>query len=281
MKKINPRVDFAFKKLFGSEENKSLLIGLINSIVFEKDHVTDIRLENPYNPKNFNTDKLSILDIKAKDSCGTWYNIEMQIIDNEYFTARALYYWAKVYSGQLLEGSTYTSLKKTISINILNFNCLTEAHYHNVYQPLNVKTFLKLSDHQEIHFVELKKFEDGVYSTLLDRWVTFLKNAEKIETNKIPHYLMEVPEIVKAIECLENMSFDNVERDIYESHLKFLLDEDAGLKTAENRGLTRGIEIGVEKGRYAEKLDLARTMKQQGLSMDIIKNITGLSESEF
>jgi predicted transposase/invertase (TIGR01784 family) len=65
MASINPRIDIAFKKLFGVEENKDLLISLINSIVSDADQVTDVTLINPYNPKNFRSDKLSIFRYKS------------------------------------------------------------------------------------------------------------------------------------------------------------------------------------------------------------------------
>ena len=77
MEKISPRVDLAFKKIFGVEENKDLLISLINSIVGQDDQVSDITLLNPYNPKNFRQDKLSILDVKATNQDGKRFNIEI------------------------------------------------------------------------------------------------------------------------------------------------------------------------------------------------------------
>ena len=92
MEKISPRVDLAFKKIFGVEENKDLLISLINSIVGQDDQVEDITLLNPYNPKNFRQDKLSILDIKAKGIDGKRFNIEIQISDEADYDKRALYY---------------------------------------------------------------------------------------------------------------------------------------------------------------------------------------------
>lgn len=101
MEKISPRVDIAFKKIFGVEENKDLLISLINSIVGPADRVSDVTLLNPYNPKNFRDDKLSILDIKAKGETGKRFNIEIQISDEADYDKRALYYWAKLYTEQL------------------------------------------------------------------------------------------------------------------------------------------------------------------------------------
>ena len=99
--RISPRVDIAFKKIFGVEENKDLLISLINSIVSEADQVADVTLLNPYNPQSFKTDKLSILDIKARGIDGKRFNIEIQITDAADYDKRALYYWSKLYIEQL------------------------------------------------------------------------------------------------------------------------------------------------------------------------------------
>jgi predicted transposase/invertase (TIGR01784 family) len=85
MSVLNPRVDFAFKKLFGSEENKDILISFINAVVSKEDQVIDVALLNPYNNKEHQFDKLSILDIKATDEKGRQYNIEMQITDQVYY----------------------------------------------------------------------------------------------------------------------------------------------------------------------------------------------------
>ncbi len=101
MCRLNPRVDFVFKRMFGTEDNKDILISFINSVVDEKDRVKDVIIKNPYNEKDFKLDKLSILDVKAQDEQGRWYNIEMQMLEQEYFGQRALYYWARLYTAQL------------------------------------------------------------------------------------------------------------------------------------------------------------------------------------
>src|SRR5689334_21825825 len=119
MSPITPRVDLAFKKIFGVEENKDLLISLINSIISKEDQVADVTLLNPYNPKNFRHDRLSILDIKAKGMDGKRFNIEIQITDEGDYDKRALYYWAKLYSEQLKTGDNYSKLSKAIGIHIL------------------------------------------------------------------------------------------------------------------------------------------------------------------
>ena len=110
MSKVNPRVDLVFKKLFGVEENKDLLISLINSIVSSSDQIDDVTLLNPYNLKNFPKDKLSILDIKARGIDGNLFNIEIQITDEADYDKRALYYWAKLYTEQLQASENYSNL---------------------------------------------------------------------------------------------------------------------------------------------------------------------------
>ncbi|BDU50557.1 Rpn family recombination-promoting nuclease/putative transposase [Haliovirga abyssi] len=283
MCRINPRVDFAFKKLFGTESNKKLLIDLINSIVSEEDQVKELELKNPYNDKNFRNDKLSILDIKAIDQRGQWYNIEMQVIDQEYFDKRALYYWARLYSGQLSAGVNYDNLKKTISINILNFRCLDEEKYHNIYKIINSESGKEFINHLEIHFIELEKYDEKM-STMLDRWVNFLKKAEGYDKNRLPKELAEVESIKKAVELLDDMSLNYEERESYEARLKWLRDEEAAIKTAEKKGFKKGqkegIEQGREEGREEEKIKIAKSLLDI-LDIKTISEKTGLSEEQI
>ena len=121
MCRINPRVDFAFKKLFGSEENKDLLISLINAIVSEQEQVVEVELKNPYNLADYRAGKMSILDIKAKSENGRWFNVEMQISEDYNFDKRAIYYWAKLVTEQLSEGKMFKELKT--NHNLIKYFC--------------------------------------------------------------------------------------------------------------------------------------------------------------
>ena len=275
MCRLNPRIDFVFKKLFGTEENKDLLIDFINAFVSEEDQVRDIVIKNPYNEKEFLGDKLSILDIKAQDISGKWFNIEMQMIDQDYYAQRALYYWARLYVSQLSSGVNYDKLEKTIGINILNFNCLDEDEYHNIYKLLNVKSGNELIRQIEIHFVELEKYDENI-SNVMDRWVNFLKKAGEYTQANLPPKLKEIPTISKALDVLENMNLSEKEREKFEARLKWLRDEKAAIASAERRGLERGIAKGMEK----EKYDVALNALKEGADVDFIVKITGLGEDE-
>jgi predicted transposase/invertase (TIGR01784 family) len=196
MQSITPRVDIAFKKIFGVEENKDLLISLINSIVSEEDQVNDITLLNPYNPKNFRNDKLSILDIKAKGIDGKRFNIEIQISDEADYNKRALYYWAKLYTEQLKEAEDYANLSKAIGIHILNFTSIPELEdYHNVFHIVEKDKRVHYFKDLELHTIELKKFTDSVSNNLsdviakiktsLDIWVASRRHTKIKQTNEV------------------------------------------------------------------------------------------------
>lgn len=276
--KVTPRVDIVFKKLFGVEENKDLLISLINSIVSAEDQVVDVDILNPYNTESFMNDKLSILDIKAKGYNGKRYNIEMQISDEADYDKRALYYWAKFYTEQLAKSEPYSNLNKTIGIHILNFLSIPNSDkYHNVFHLLEQDTKLHYFKDIELHTIELNKFErinnvprvDNLQQLLpkiktsLDRWVAFLARYDLLEIGKLPKELKD-PNVEKALEVLEIMNFNRVERQAFEDHLKWLRMEDSALRKV--------FADGMEK----RELEIATNMLNTGIAPEVVAQVTGL-----
>jgi predicted transposase/invertase (TIGR01784 family) len=258
MAKISPRVDIAFKKIFGVEENKDLLISLINSIVSEEDQVSDVTLLNPYNPKNFQNDKLSILDIKAKGVNGKLFNIEIQITDEADYDKRALYYWAKLYTEQLKNSEEYSTLSKAIGIHILNFLSIPEVKkYHNVFYITEKESGFRYFKDLELHTIELKKFSENSNAELndllkkvhtsLDIWVAFLTRHDLLNKDHLPSGL-DNPALKKALDVLEVMNFLDEEREAYDSHLKWLRIEANTLKKYFNDGLAEGLAKGQAEG---------------------------------
>ncbi|HAI68527.1 MAG TPA: transposase [Gammaproteobacteria bacterium] len=284
MCRINPRVDFAFKKLFGSEENKDLLISLINAIISPTDQITEIELKNPYSLANYRAGKMSIMDIKARDKTGKWFNVEMQISEDFYYDKRAIYYWAKLVAEQLGDGMKYRELKKTFSINILDFDLIPDTDtFHNLYKILNVKTGQAdtLHDVFEMHYVELSKFKKAYHeiATTLDRWTTFLTRAHELDKNNVPIELAVDKEIVKAIEVVDRL-FDDDERQIYETRMQALADVESQISSAWDKGWLEGREEGIEAGIEKEKLNLARSLLDI-LDVETIALKTGLSQKEI
>jgi predicted transposase/invertase (TIGR01784 family) len=279
MCRINPKVDFAFKKLFGSEENKDLLISFINSILPEDKQIKSVELKNPYNIANYKKGKMTILDIKAVDEKGTWFDIEMQIAEQGYYDKRALYYWSKVYTDQIESGEYFETLRKTISINILDFNYLDEKDFHNSYGIYNRKSDKELSDIFDMHFIELEKFDKDYkdIKTALDRWAAFLNKAYEINKDNIPPELAVDKEVRKAIETLDIMYLNKEERELYENDLKLLRVQKSEIKAAERKGLEKGIEKGIEEGLKKT----AKNLITKGLDVSFIIEITGLDENDI
>lgn len=224
MFRLNPKVDFLFKKLFASLENKDILISFINSILKENEKIKDIELKNPYSISNYVKDKMAILDIKAVDENGAVYNIEMQLADKESYSKRAFYYWIKVCSAKTEVEENYEIPRKTIAINILDFNYLNEEGFHNIYKVYNEKTRKEFSDLFETHFIELNKFnkEYKELNTALDRWIAFLNNACQLGKDSMPMELATDIAVKKAMEKIDMMPLDSEELDIYMNELERL-----------------------------------------------------------
>ncbi len=303
MSAINPRVDIAFKKIFGVEENKDLLISLINSIVGAQDQVADVILLNPYNARNFENDKLSILDVKAQGVDGKRFNIEIQISDEADYDKRALYYWAKLYTEQLKASEDYSKLSKAIGIHILNFTSIPEVEsYHNVFHITEKNSGALYFKDLELHTIELKKFSNDADEALssfilrirnaLDLWVAFLTKHEVLKPGHLPKNL-EHRSLEKALNVLKIMNFSAEEREAYEGHLKWLMIEANTLKKSEEKGRAEGEIMGLEKGRaegeviglekgeYLAKVAIAKNLMSRGLAMDQIVGITGLVSTEL
>jgi predicted transposase/invertase (TIGR01784 family) len=291
MEKISPRVDVAFKKIFGVEENKDLLISLINSILNKEDQVLDITLLNPYNPQNFRQDKLSILDIKAKGIDGKRFNIEIQISDEADYDKRALYYWAKLYTEQLKVAQDYSTLAKAIGIHILNFTSIPEAeNYHNVFHITEKENGFAYFKDLELHTIELNKFtcdsseelQDIVAKTrnALDMWLTFLTRHDLLKADKLPKEL-DNDKLKKALKVLDVLNFSEEERELYEDHLKWLRIEANTLKKTAEKAKEEGIAEGIEKGIEKRNIEVAINMIKQKLDNKLISSVTGLTLEEI
>lgn len=315
MEKISPRVDIAFKKIFGVEENKDLLISLINSIVSLDDQVSDVILLNPYNAKNFKKDKLSILDIKAEGHNGKRFNIEIQISDEADYDKRALYYWAKLYTEQLQSSQDYSSLSKAIGIHILNFTSIPSVEkYHNVFNIREKESNLLYFKDLELHTLELKKFSQNAREEInelvakirssLDIWMAFLTRHDLLNKECLPKVL-DKPVLRKALNVLEVMNFLPEERQAYEDHLKWLRIEantlkkyhsigieegitigidkgiaigiDKGIAIGMDKGIAIGIDKGIDEGKAENRIETVKAMLKHGMPINIISQITGMT----
>jgi predicted transposase/invertase (TIGR01784 family) len=307
----NPKIDLVFKKLFGSEENKDILISLINAILPESQQIRAIQLKNPYNLSDYAEGKLSILDIKAEDEKGILYDIEMQIRGSVFYGKRTLYYWAKIFGSQLdslteedienkiKKGKAYSDLNKCIVISLIDFNFFADRRYHRCFTLKDRETGEPHPDldYLDLYFVEFQKFEPQLETvgTLLDKWIKFLNYAYLYPPEKFPTELTEVEPIRKANEKLRVMYFNETEKNLYEAQQKFYLDEISRLQEAVEEAVEAAIEktkqeaererlAAIEKTRQeAEKekqIAIAKSLLQTELSVEAIAKHTGLTATQ-
>ncbi|KJD45136.1 Rpn family recombination-promoting nuclease/putative transposase [Paenibacillus terrae] len=287
---LDPRNDFLFKRIFGSEENRDVLLTFLNRTFEEagKPPLTEIVLLNPYTDKDAPRDKQSILDIRARTSEGQLINVEMQLFNKYDMDKRTLFYWSKQYAGQLYEGQSYKLLRKCVTINILNYSFLPNSRYHNVFHLTEDRTGIPFSDDMELHFLELPKLDEHEIpagSGGLVNWLLFLKGSNPSQWEVLA---MNEPGLKKAMTTLEFLSQDKEARLQYEARQKYLHDEasmiegarEEGLKLGKSEGKAEGKAEGKVEGERQKAIEIARNMLNMGLEIDVIVKASGLSESE-
>lgn len=272
---LDPRNDFLFKRIFGSEENRDVLLAFLNKTFIEADRppLTEIILLNPYTEKDAPRDKQSILDIRGKTTEGELINVEMQLFNKYDTEKRTLFYWSKLYSGQLQEGQSYKVLKKCVTINILNYSFLPNNQYHNVFHLREDRSGIPLVDDMELHFLELPKLGDHaapVESGGLVNWLLFLKGVDKSNWEVLT---MNEPVLKKAMDTLEFLSQDAEARRLYEDRQKYLHDEASMIEGA--------LAEGEARGEKRKAVQMALELLKLGVDIAIIAKASGLSEAEI
>jgi predicted transposase/invertase (TIGR01784 family) len=245
---IDPKVDYAFKHLFGRDATRPLLMDVLASVLAPPPGhaIRELELLNPFNPKETLDDKLSILDIKARDEGGRQFNIEMQMLAVPFYEKRILYYWAKLHQQQLHEGQDYVELQPTLSISFLDHVLFPQTpQYHLRFRLLEATGHFPLTTDIEFHVLELPKFTKRAaeLESELDIWLYFLRYAEKINPDALP-LTLDRPVVRRACEELTMLSQTDVDRERYESRRKAQLDYNTGMRVAREEGLAKGEQIG-------------------------------------
>lgn len=216
MRFINPKTDFAFKKIFGSAESKDILISFLNALIYNAEAVIeDLEIIDPYLSPRIQGLKDSYLDVKAKLNDGSIVIIEMQVLNVESFAQRVLYNAAKTYSLQLESGQGYRFLKPVIALTITDFIMFDESELmisRFVFQEES-KHFKYKGNEIDLIFIELPKFNKTLeqLETLTDKWIYFLKSAMRLES--VPQNMEDIPALQRAFQIANqaNLSRDELE----------------------------------------------------------------------
>ena len=292
--KVTLRNDYAFKRVFGVEENKDVLQDLLECILdIPPKNIAGLELLDKEFHKDSINDKTGVLDVKLRLKNNTIIDIEIQNRWNSEFVQRTIFYWAKMYTENLKTSEVYTKLPKCITINIVgegfNLNSLIHSEYNVVEKHINDR----LSDELEIHFLNLAKVKEQDENTESDEkkkklynWLKFIEtdNSEVREMLEQESTMMR-----KANATIEVMEMSPKEKWLYENRMKYEYDKASwkhvgyqeGIEEGILQGEIKGMQQGIEQGSYQAKLETAKLMKKMNYPISDICTISGLSVEEI
>ena len=272
--KITLRNDYAFKRVFGVEENKDVLQDLLECILdIPPENIAGLELLDKELHKDSISDKTGVLDVKLRLKNNIIIDIEIQNRWNSEFVQRTIFYWAKMYTENLKTSDVYTKLPKCITINIVgegfDLNNLLHSEYNVVEKHINER----LSDELEIHFLNLAKvkeqqesFEQDEKKKKLYNWLKFIKT----DNPEVRQMLAESSEMMaKANETIEVMEMSPKEKWLYENRMKYEHDK-ASWK-----------HVGYQEGVHQNKLETAKNLLAMNFPIENIAQATGLSLEEI
>ena len=281
---INPYTDFGFKKLFGTEMNKDLLISFLNSLFNGHEVIRDVEYLNSEHMGEGYKDRKAVFDVYCENEKGEKFIVEMQKAEQDYFKDRSVFYSTFPIREQAQRGDWDFELKSVYMIGILDFVFPEDEYCNECYHHE-----IKLMDTQDKHvfydkltfiYLEMPKFckKEDELESMFDKWMFALKNLSR---------LLERPKALqdrvfkKFFEQAEIVRFTPKERQSYEESIKVYRDLVNVVRTATRKGWAEGREEGRAEGREEGILFIARKMKAKGIPAVEIAEMTGLSQKEI
>jgi predicted transposase/invertase (TIGR01784 family) len=287
---LDPKNDVAFRRIFGSEKNKDILIHFINDILElkERDKIKEITFLPTIAVPEIAAKKQSVVDVLCKDENGVQLIIEMQVAPQEGFEKRAQYYAAKAYSRQLnkgkKEGARYIDLKAVIFIAISdNIIFKDKIFYKSDHIILDKESYSHDLKDFSFTFIELPKFkitDINLLTNIVEKWCFFFKNADKTSEADLRKLIGSDNVIERAYEELNQFNWTEDELLTYEQETKRIMDNQAAEDYKTNQIKQQLVEAE-EKGKAKGKVEIARAMLIDGDSMEKVIKITGLSIAEI
>jgi predicted transposase/invertase (TIGR01784 family) len=294
-KYINPFTDFGFKKLFGEEENKDLLLDFIQNLLPEKQNITTINYLKTEKLGRAATERKAIFDLYCENDKGEKFIVELQRAEQEFFKERSIYYATGRHSAfaiqeQAKKGKWDYSWQGVYTIGIMDFE-FTKSLHNNVkshvvlYDQENKTVF---SDKLQFIYLEMSRFDKTIdeLDNHYEKWLFILKNLHLLDN--IPSKLREKA-FQKIFRVAEIAKYNPKERQKYEDSLKHYRDienslelkYEEGVKKGLKEGKEEGLKEGKEEGLKEGKEEIAKNMINLGLSNEVIVQATGLAIHEI
>ncbi|WP_341817121.1 Rpn family recombination-promoting nuclease/putative transposase [Wolbachia endosymbiont (group A) of Agelastica alni] len=288
---LDPKNDISFKRIFGTEKNKDILIHFLNDILgfTGKSTIKDIEFLSTIQDPDIASKKQSIVDVLCRDENGLQVIVEMQVAKTKGFEKRAQYYAAKAYSRQADKSDQYHDLKEIIFIAIAD--CILfpdKSEYKSKHTIRDEET--NEHDLKDFYFIfiELPKFlktKEDQLSSIVEKWVYLFRYADETSEEELERIIGSDLIIKRAYEELNRFNWSEKEFIAYEQEIKRIRDEQAVLTQKLDDAKQEGIHIGHEKGREEgekqAKIAVAKNLLKAGVSTDIISQTTGFSHSEI
>lgn len=294
---INPFTDFGFKKIFGEESNKDLLIDFLNALLDETiqnlTFLTTERLGVSEHERN------AIFDLYCENERGEKFIVELQKAKQIFFKERSLYYSTFAIQEQATKGKWNFRLQRVFSISIMDFvfenGANPDKYLHNV-QLIETETSKVFNDKLRFVYLEMPKFKKTFdeLTTKFDKWMYFLKNL--VQFDEIPQEV-KGEMFLKLFQVAEIAKYNRQQRMEYYEDQKILWDNqnvidtavadglaegiERGMKQGLEKGLEKGLEQGLEQGRVESKKSIAANLKKVGVDVKDIATATGLSIEEI
>ncbi|MEM7659458.1 MAG: Rpn family recombination-promoting nuclease/putative transposase [Bacteroidota bacterium] len=277
MQFVDVKNDVAFRKIFGNENRKEVLISFLNAVLdFQGERrISEVAILNPFQLPALRSGKATIIDVKAKDQRGHEYVVEMQVAEVSGFNQRVLYYTSKSYVDQISRGEFYDKLKPAIFIGILEFSHTQNPHFLSRHRILDIETGEQCIRDIEFNFIELPKFtkKREEITSLVEKWVYFIKEADNLEV--WPEHL-EDDGLKSAYEEANIQTWTKEELNAYDYASMREQDERGRMSLA----VERAEDQGEKRGTRNAQLKIAKNLLSLGLAVEVVAQNTGLSIEE-
>ena len=287
-KYINPYTDFGFKKLFGTEMNKDLLISFLNALLKGQQTIKDVRYL-PTEHFGIYGNRRAIFDVYCEDENGGKFIVEMQNVSQQYYKDRSVFYSTFPIQEQAKVGEDWDfNLKDVYTVGVLNFvfrdDDYSQDCYHHEVKLMDTQTKKVFFDKLTYIYLEMPKFNktEDELETMFDKWLFVLRNLSRLFER--PKALQEKV-FTKLFEQAEIARFSPEERRGYEDSVKVYRDINNAINTAKKEAKEEGREEGrmegLAEGEAKANMDNARKMKADGMTAELIAKYTSLSIEEI
>ncbi len=279
IKLLKPKIDIVFQSLF-NQKNENITKSFAEALIGEK--INSIVINDTKElSREYPEDKLGILDLELDINNKEKIDVEVQLLKNDAFINRLLFYWSKIYSKQIKRGNKYRNAKRVVIIAIVDFEINLTKELRKMESIWNLREKESpekvLTDLIEIHIINLKRVKEEYLrdkDNIKNQWIMFLDDPNSEEVKEI---MEKNEDVKKAVVTVRKMSEDEKMEKLAELRLKAIMDEEAIYDT----GVNDGIEKGIKKGKNAKTVEIAKKLLNKNMSIEEIIDITGITKEEI